>query len=53
LSENKISYLSAGELFNSLKMKVLDETSGRSIPQNGVIQGSGHEGGDFIFVKRK
>jgi hypothetical protein len=50
LLENKKKYLSASELFNSFRDAVLNNSP--NIPQYGVIQDTGDEGGDFIFIKR-
>lgn len=50
LLENEKKYLSAGELFNSFREAVLNNSP--NIPQYGVIQNTGDEGGDFIFIKR-
>ena len=51
LYENEKKYISAGELFNSFREAVLNNSP--NIPQYGVIQDTGDEGGDFIFVKRQ
>lgn len=50
LQENEKKYLSAGELFNSFREAVLNNSP--NIPQYGVIQDTGDEGGDFIFIRR-
>jgi hypothetical protein len=50
LLENDKKYISAGELFNSFREAVLNNSP--NIPQYGVIQDTGDEGGDFIFIKR-
>jgi hypothetical protein len=50
LNENEKKYISAGELFSSMREAVLNNSP--NIPQYGVIQDSGDEGGDFIFIKR-
>jgi hypothetical protein len=50
LLENEKKYISAGELFNSFREAVLNNSP--NIPQYGVIQDTGDEGGDFIFIKR-
>jgi len=50
LQENERKYLSASELFNSFREAVLNNSP--NIPQYGVIQNTGDEGGDFIFIKR-
>ncbi len=50
LLENDKKYLSTSELFNSFREAVLNNSP--NIPQYGVIQDTGDEGGDFIFIKR-
>jgi hypothetical protein len=50
LLENKKKYLSTNELFNSFREAVLNNSP--DVPQYGVIQDTGDEGGDFIFIKR-
>ena len=50
LLENEKKYLSASELFSSFREAVLNNSP--NIPQYGVIQNTGDEGGDFIFIKR-
>ncbi len=50
LTENNKKYISASELFNSFREAVLNNSP--NIPQYGVIQDSGDEGGDFIFIQR-
>jgi hypothetical protein len=50
LNENEKKYISASELFNSFREAVLNNSP--NIPQYGVIQDTGDEGGDFIFIKR-
>jgi hypothetical protein len=50
LNENSKKYISAGELFSSFREAVLNNSP--NIPQYGVIQDTGDEGGDFIFVRQ-
>ncbi|MBS1951271.1 MAG: putative RuBisCo-expression protein CbbX [Cytophagales bacterium] len=50
LSENTSKYLTTRQLFLSVETAVLNNTS--TVPQLGVIQETGDEGGDFIFIKR-
>ncbi len=50
LTENDAKYLSSRELFNSLYNAVVNNTN--SVPQYGVIQDTGDEGGDFIFIRK-
>jgi hypothetical protein len=50
LLENDKKYLSAGELFNSFREAVLNNSP--NVPQYGVIQDTGDEGGEFIFIRK-
>ena len=50
LEDNTNKYLTARQLFYSLEAAVLNNTS--TVPQMGVIQDTGDEGGDFVFIKR-
>lgn len=50
LYENEKKYISTSELFNSFREAVLNNSP--NIPLYGVIQDTGDEGGDFIFIKR-
>ncbi len=50
LEQNEKKYLPAAKLFNSIRDAVLNNSS--NVPQYGTIQGSGDEGGEFIFIKR-
>ena len=50
LLENDKKYISSGALFNSFRDAVLNNSP--NIPLYGVIQDSGDEGGEFIFIKR-
>lgn len=43
-------YISARQIFYGLETAVLNNSS--TVPQFGVIQNAGDEGGDFIFIKR-
>jgi len=51
LNENEESCLSSEQLFSSFRMDVM--TNGGAIPQYGVIDDTGDQGGDFIFLKSK
>ncbi len=51
LNENTSKYLTTRQLFFSLETAVLNNTS--TVPQLGVIQDTGDEGGDFIFIKKE
>ncbi len=50
LKDNKEKYLTASQLFQSLEAPVGNNAP--SVPQFGVIQNVGDEGGDFIFIRR-
>ena len=51
LEENNSKYISAGQLFYSLREAVINNSM--TTPQFGIIQGAGDEGGDFIFSKKQ
>jgi hypothetical protein len=51
LIENNDKYLLARDLFGSLYTAVLNNTS--TVPLYGVIQDSGDEGGEFIFIRKE
>ena len=53
LKENSKPYLDAGTLYNSIKEPVTNNSPNRQRPIYGVIQQTGDEGGEFIFVKKK
>jgi WD40 repeat protein len=50
LDENKERYLSSEVLFSSFKNIVMNNSP--NVPQYGIIQNVGDEGGDFVFIKR-
>jgi len=50
LQQNQKKYLSSGELFNNFRNAVLNNSP--NVPQFGVIQDAGDEGGDFIFIRK-
>lgn len=50
LLDNQKKYISSGELYNSFREAVLNNSP--NIPLYGVIQDAGDEGGEFIFIKR-
>lgn len=50
LFENNKKYISAEELFSSFREAVINNSP--NVPQYGVIQNTGDEGGEFIFIKR-
>ncbi len=51
LHENNKKYISSGELYSSFREAVLNNSP--NIPQYGVIQDAGDEGGEFIFIRRQ
>ena len=50
LDENEDKYLTSEVLFSSFKASVMNNSP--NVPQYGVIQNVGDEGGDFVFVRR-
>ena len=50
LNNNKEKFLPSELLFSNLKTAVMNNSP--NVPQYGVIQNVGDEGGDFIFIKR-
>lgn len=51
LEENNEEYLTARQLFSKIETAILNNTS--NVPQYGIIQNSGDEGGEFIFIRKK
>jgi len=51
LNENNKTYLRAGELYNDIRESVMANTDNN--PQFEVIKNTSHEGGEFIFHKKK
>ena len=51
LRENTNEYLSAEELFSKMRMAIINNSE--NVPQFGIIQNVGDEGGDFIFIRRR
>jgi len=51
LDKNSEKYLSSEQLFSNFRMAVINNSS--VLPQYGVIQDVGDEGGDFIFILRQ
>jgi len=52
LKDNSEKYLPSEILFSKFKSVVMNNSSTSNVPQFGVIQNVGDEGGDFIFVKK-
>lgn len=50
LDQNTETFLSSQKLFDSFRTAVIN--NGGTIPQDGVIDQTGDEGGDFIFIKK-
>jgi WD40 repeat protein len=50
LEENEEEFLPSELLFSSFKTAVMNNSA--TVPQFGVIQNVGDEGGDFVFIKR-
>ena len=53
LESNKSRYLTSQDLFAKFKIAVMNNSPLNQVPQYGTVQGSGDEGGDFIFVKKE
>ena len=53
LESNQRRHLTSQDLFSKFKIAVMNNSVLNQVPQYGVVQGSGDEGGDFIFVKKK
>jgi Na+-transporting methylmalonyl-CoA/oxaloacetate decarboxylase gamma subunit len=51
LQNNFEKYLSSGQLFEKFRIAVMNNSS--AVPEFGVIQDVGDEGGDFIFILRE
>jgi len=50
LNDNEKTLISAGQLFNSFKIAVINNSPRGQKPQYGIIGEAGDEGGDFIFL---
>ncbi|MDA3822721.1 MAG: caspase family protein, partial [Bacteroidales bacterium] len=50
LSENDQQYLGSMELFNNIRMAVMNNSE--NIPQYGDIKNVGDEGGEFLFIRK-
>jgi hypothetical protein len=50
LTENKEKYLSTEQLFSSMRIAIINNSS--CVPQYGEIKDTGDEGGDFIFIRK-
>ena len=53
LEGNDLPFLSAGQLFASLKQEVIRESPSRQMPQFGPVFRAGHDKGDFIFIQKE
>jgi len=45
-------YVTSQEIFNTLRISVINNSITKQVPQYGTIFGTGDEGGDFIFTKK-
>jgi hypothetical protein len=52
LAANPEKYLPAELLFLEIKKNVTGNSSQRQIPQFGIIQQTGDQGGSFIFIRK-
>jgi hypothetical protein len=52
LNENEEEFLSTQRLYDRILDPVTSNSANNQYPQYGVIQQAGHEGGDFVFVRR-
>lgn len=52
LQQNTEKYLSAEQLYSTLRIAVINNSANGQVPQFGEIKESGDEGGDFIFIKK-
>ncbi|MEM6319882.1 MAG: caspase family protein [Bacteroidota bacterium] len=52
LRKNQRPFLSAAELYAAIRNKVIASSSLNQKPQFGVIDQTGDEGGDFIFIRK-
>ena len=52
LESNQRRHLTSQDLFSRFKVAVMNNSVLNQVPQYGVVQGAGDEGGDFIFVKK-
>jgi hypothetical protein len=52
LAENQQKYVSAEELFSSMRKAIINNSPNNQTPQYGEIRETGDEGGDFVFVRR-
>lgn len=53
LQDNTSAYLDAGTLYSSIKAPVTNNSPLRQRPLYGIIQQTGDEGGEFIFVHKQ
>jgi hypothetical protein len=52
LRDSKETYLTAEQLYVSLKHPVISNSPVNQVPRYGTIDGAGDEGGDFVFCRR-
>lgn len=53
LQENSDPYFPAQNLFSTIRGPVTNNSANNQVPQFGVIQATGDEDGEFIFIRRK
>ncbi len=53
LTDNQQAFLTAIDLFGSLKTAVMNNSPNGQVPMFGEIKETGDEGGDFIFIKKR
>ncbi len=51
LEENDMEFLKSEDLFDEIKTPVKNNSS--TEPKTGIIQGTGDEGGDFVFIRKR
>ncbi|NEU09676.1 tetratricopeptide repeat protein [Flavihumibacter sp. R14] len=52
LQQNTGKYLSAEQLYSSMRTAVINNSANGQVPQFGEIKEAGDEGGDFIFIRK-
>ena len=50
LTENRNKYTTSQSLFDAIRQAVINNSM--IVPQDGVINDTGDEGGDFIFIRK-
>ena len=52
LMDNQDPYITAEELFSSIRREVINNSPSNQVPQYGEIGQTGDEGGEFIFIRK-